>query len=186
MNSPTYTVLDLAEFAHGPDVIHTQARALLIAASALIQRGWCRYHRALSAQGRPVAPDDDQAAYFSLSGSLIAHRELNAHTIHPDALYAALRAIYHTLHEKPPQSTDHLYHRVDAFNDDQAQDRDEVLDRIRQALAGYDALVRGDGRFCPPQYPKADGEALHYIERIEQSVIPGPCSQRRPHPMIGA
>ena len=41
-------------------------------------------------------------------------------------------------------------------------------------------------RFCPPQSPKADGEALHYIERIEQSVIPGPCSQRRPHPTIGA
>ena len=126
MNRPTYTVLDRAEFAQWPDVIHTQARALLIAASALIQRGWCRYHRALSAQGRPVAPDDDQA-----------------------------------------------------------QDRDEGIDRLRQALEGYDALVRDD-RFCSPQYPKADGEALHYIERIEQSVIPGPCSQKRPHPTIGA
>ena len=39
MNSPTYTVLDLAEFAHWPDAIHQQARALLIAASALIQHG---------------------------------------------------------------------------------------------------------------------------------------------------
>ena len=156
MNSPTYTVLDLAEFAHGPDVIHTQARALLVAASALIQRGWCRYHR-----------------------------ELNAHTIHPDALYAALRAIYHTLHETPPESLDHLCQRVEAWNDHQAQDRDEVIDRLRQALEGYDTLVRGDGRFCPPQYPKADGSALHYIELIEQGVIPCPCSQKRPHPTIG-
>ena len=177
MNSPTYTVLDRAEFAHWPDAIHTQARALLIAASALIQRGWCRYHRALSAQGKPVAPDDDQAAYFSLSGSLIAHRELNAHAIHPDALYAALRAIHHTLNEKPPESLDHLCHRVEAWNDHQAQDRAEGIDRLRQALLGYDALVRGDDRFCPPQYPKADGEALHYIERIRQGAIP--CSQAR-------
>ena len=178
MNSPTYTVLDLAEFAHGPDAIHQQARALLIAASALIQRGWCRYHRALSAQGKPVAPDDNDAAYFSLSGSLIAHRELNAHAIHPDALYAALMAIHHTLNEKPPQSTDHLCQRVEAFND-QAQDRDEVIDRLRQALAGYDTLLRGDGCFCPPPFPKADGSALHYIELVEQGVIPGPCSQAR-------
>lgn len=28
-------------------------------------------------------------------------------------------------------------------------------------------------------FPKADGEALHYIERVEQGVIPGPCSQAR-------
>ena len=176
MNSPTYTVLDLAPFAQWPDVIHQQARALLTAASALIQRGWCRYHRALSAQGQPVAPDDDQAAYFSLSGSLIAHRELNAHAIHPDAFYAALMAIHYTLHEKPPQSTDHLCQRVEAFND-QAQDRDEGIDRLRQALEGYDALVRGDDRFCPPPFPKADGEALHYIERVRQGAIP--CSQAR-------
>ena len=177
MNNPSYTVLDLAQFSHWPDAIHQQARALLVAAQALIQRGWCRDHRALSAQGKPVAPDDEDAAYFSLSGSLIAHRELNAHAIHPDALYAALMAIYHTLDDKPPQSTDPLCQRVEAFND-QAQDRDEVIDRLRQALLGYDALVRGDGRFCPPQYPKADGEALHYyIERVRQGVIP--CSQAR-------
>lgn len=176
MNSPTYTVLDRAPFAQWPAVIHTQAHALLIAASALIQRGWCRDHRALTAQGKPVAPDDEDAAYFSLSGSLIAHRELNAHAIHPDAFYAALRAIYHTLHDQPPQSIDHLCQRVEVFNA-QAQDRDEVIDRLRQALEGYDALVRGDGRFCPPPFPKADGEALYYIERVRQGAIP--CSQAR-------
>lgn len=48
-----------------------------------------------------------------------------------------------------------------------------------QALAGYDALVRGDVRFGPPQYPKADGEALYYIERVAQGAIPGPCSKAR-------
>ena len=125
MNRPTYTVLDLAEFAQWPDVIHTQARALLIAASALIQRGWCRYHRALSAQGRPVAPDDDQA-----------------------------------------------------------QDRDEGIDRLRQALSGYDALVRGD-RFCPPQYPKADGAARHYYIEVVEQGAPWPLLAEA-HPTIGA
>ena len=62
------------------------------------------------------------------------------------------------------------------------QARDEVIDRLRQALAGYDTLVRGDGRFCPPPFPKADGSALHYIERVAQGVIPGPCLQARTTP----
>ena len=103
MNSPTYTVPELSQFTHWPDVIHQQARALLVAASALVQKGWCRRHRALSVQGRPVAPQADEAAYWSLVGSLIAHRERNTHTIHPEAIWVALMAIYHTLHQNTPK-----------------------------------------------------------------------------------
>ena len=150
-----------------------------VAASALLQMGWCRKNRALSGQGCPVAPQDNEAAYWSLVGSLEAHRERSAQTIHPEAVYAALLAIYHTLHEKSPQSTDLLCHAVDCWND-QTPDRAEVLDRLAQALEGYDALVGDDIRFCPPTFPKADLSAARYIELIEQGAIPCPCSQIYP------
>ena len=54
-----------------------------------------------------------------------------------------------------------------------------MIDRLHQALLGYDTLLRGDVRFCPPQFPKADGSALHYIELVRQGAIPGPYSQAR-------
>ena len=63
----------------------------------------------------------------------------------------------------------------------QTERRPLALDALEAEtpLAGYDALLEGDTRFCPPALPKADLSAARYIELVEQGTIPCPCSQMR-------
>jgi hypothetical protein len=84
-----------------PRRFETEGEQILVRARALVASGWCRGSDACDAAGAPVAPWSEEAASWSLLGSLVAAVDLpsepDAVTLRP--LRRALAALAEVIEE---------------------------------------------------------------------------------------